>query len=83
MINGVPGMFIVDTGASFVSLSKEFAERAKLPLSGDYSIRMQTANGIAMAQRSSVSKVQIGRVSARRRCCGCSRPHRQDARRRH
>ena len=64
MINSVPGIFIVDTGASFVSLSKEFAERAKLPLSGNYSIRMQTANGIAMAQRSSISKVQIGRISA-------------------
>jgi clan AA aspartic protease (TIGR02281 family) len=63
-INGVPGVFIVDTGASFVSISKDFANRAKLPLSGDYSVRMQTANGISLAQRSSAAKVKIGRVEA-------------------
>jgi clan AA aspartic protease (TIGR02281 family) len=63
-INGVPGVFIVDTGASFVSISKDFADRAKLPLSGDYSVRMQTANGISLAQRSSAAKVKVGRVEA-------------------
>lgn len=61
-VNGVPGLFIVDTGASFVSMTKAFAERAKLPLSGDNSVRMQTANGISLAQRSSAAKVKIGRV---------------------
>lgn len=63
-INGVPGIFVVDTGASFVSLTKDFAQRAKLPLTKDYSVRMQTANGISFAQRSSASKVKIGRVEA-------------------
>jgi clan AA aspartic protease (TIGR02281 family) len=63
-INGVPGTFIVDTGASFVSLSKAFAERAKLPLSGNYSVRMNTATGVSMAQRSSIGKVEIGRIVA-------------------
>ncbi len=63
-INGTSGVFIVDTGASFVSITKDFAERAKLPLSGDYSVRMQTANGISLAQRSSAAEVRIGRVKA-------------------
>lgn len=63
-INGVPGVFIVDTGASLVSLTKAFAERAKLPLSGDYSVRMQSANGISLGQRSSAKQIQIGRVEA-------------------
>lgn len=63
-INGTPGNFIVDTGASFVSMSKDFAERAKMPLSGDYPVRMNTANGISMAQRSSAAEVKVGRVTA-------------------
>jgi clan AA aspartic protease (TIGR02281 family) len=63
-INGVPGVFVVDTGASFVSLTTGFAERAKLPLTGDYSIRMQTANGVSLAQRSSIAKISIGKVEA-------------------
>lgn len=63
-INGVAGNFIVDTGASFVSISKGFAMRIKLPLSDEYSVRMQTANGVSLAQRSSASKVKIGKVEA-------------------
>ncbi|EJN02410.1 TIGR02281 family clan AA aspartic protease [Phyllobacterium sp. YR531] len=63
-INGVPGNFIVDTGASFVSISRDFAARIKLPLTEDYSVRMQTANGVSWAQRSSASKVKIGKVEA-------------------
>lgn len=63
-VNGVSGTFIVDTGASFVSLTKEFAERAKLPLSNDYSVRMQTANGVSYAQRSTASQIKLGKVAA-------------------
>ncbi|SDP87358.1 TIGR02281 family clan AA aspartic protease [Phyllobacterium sp. OV277] len=63
-VNGVSGTFIVDTGASFVSLTKEFAERAKLPLSNDYSVLMQTANGVSYAQRSTASQIKLGKVAA-------------------
>ncbi|WP_271898488.1 aspartyl protease family protein [Candidatus Phyllobacterium onerii] len=64
-INGVSGIFVVDTGASFVSLTRRFAERAKVPLSGDLSVRMQSANGISLAQRSSAKQIRIGRVEAK------------------
>jgi clan AA aspartic protease (TIGR02281 family) len=63
-VNGISGVFVVDTGASFVSLTKEFAERAKLPLSNDYSVRMQTANGVSYAQRSTASQIKLGKVAA-------------------
>lgn len=38
--------------------------RAKLPLSNDYSVRMQTANGISMAQHGAASRIKIGKVEA-------------------
>ncbi len=63
-INGVAGNFIVDTGASFVSISRGFATRIKLPLSEDFTVRMQTANGVSLAQHTSASKVNIGNVEA-------------------
>lgn len=63
-VNGISGVFVVDTGASFVSLTKAFAERAKLPLSNDYSVRMQTANGVSYAQRSTASQIKLGKVAA-------------------
>jgi clan AA aspartic protease (TIGR02281 family) len=64
-VNGVSGVFIVDTGASVVSLTQRFAELAKLQLSGDLSVRMQSANGVSLAQRSSAKQIRIGHVEAK------------------
>jgi predicted aspartyl protease len=36
-INGVPGNLILDTGATFVSLTATFAQWAKVPISPDRS----------------------------------------------
>lgn len=63
-VNGVTGTFVVDTGASSVSLTKSFAERAKIRLGRDHTVRLQTANGIAIAQRTSLDKVKLGKVEA-------------------
>lgn len=45
-VNGVTGRFIVDTGASFVSVSNAFAKKAKLNLNGNDKVQMQTTNGV-------------------------------------
>ena len=48
-VEGVPVDFLVDTGASMIALTYEDAERIGLrPAQLDYSMRAQTANGVAL-----------------------------------
>ncbi len=63
-INGTDGVFIVDTGASFVAVSKAFAARAKLPADGNNGISLQTANGVSQATRTTATTVKVGHVQA-------------------
>lgn len=64
-INGVRGRFIVDTGASYVTLTPAFARKAGFQLEDDFPVAMQTANGVSWAQRATSSKMQVGKVGAR------------------
>ncbi|PZM08842.1 aspartyl protease family protein [Rhizobium tubonense] len=63
-VNGVPGVFVVDTGASVVTLTGSFAAKTKLPLSGDATVRMQAAGGVFLAERSSARQLRVGHVEA-------------------
>lgn len=63
-INGTEGTFIVDTGASFVAVTKAFAARAKLPIDGNNGIALQTANGVSQATHTDAATVKVGRVEA-------------------
>ncbi|MGJ4947835.1 aspartyl protease family protein [Bradyrhizobium sp. HKCCYLS20291] len=63
-INGVKGSFILDTGASYVSVRSAFAERAKLPLSGGSDITLNTANGETKARLSRADKVKLNSLQA-------------------
>jgi aspartyl protease family protein len=63
-VNGAEGKFVVDTGAGFVSVSKEFAARAKLLLDERNAISLQTANGVSQAFRTTASTIKVGRVQA-------------------
>jgi aspartyl protease family protein len=62
-INGVKGTFILDTGASYVSVKSGFAERAKLPQAGS-EITLMTANGETKARLSRADKVKLGSLQA-------------------
>ena len=62
-INGVRGLFILDTGASYVSLKAGFADRAKIPQS-ETEITLMTANGPAKAKLSKADKVMLGKLEA-------------------
>jgi clan AA aspartic protease (TIGR02281 family) len=63
-INGVEGTFIVDTGASFVTLSRAFAAKAKPRRLATESVEMQTANGTTSATLATVDSVKLAALSA-------------------
>jgi aspartyl protease family protein len=64
-INGVKGSFILDTGASLVALSPEFAKKANaLPSKGERRLLVHTANGVAGAALTTLESVRVGRVRA-------------------
>ena len=63
-VNGVRGTFILDTGASYVSVKSGFAERAKIPQTATIDITLSTANGLAKGKLSKADKVQLGKLAA-------------------
>jgi clan AA aspartic protease (TIGR02281 family) len=63
-INGVRGVFILDTGASYVAMRSTFADRAKIPQAEASEITLATANGPAKAKLSKADKVQLGKLEA-------------------
>jgi aspartyl protease family protein len=63
VINGSHVQMLVDTGATFVSLSAETAQRIGLPVNeSSYTARMTTANGIARAAPVMLNAVSVGDV---------------------
>jgi clan AA aspartic protease (TIGR02281 family) len=63
-INGVRGVFILDTGASYLSVKSTFADRAKIPQTDLSEITLMTANGVAKAKLSKADKVVLGKLEA-------------------
>ncbi|WP_426614800.1 aspartyl protease family protein [Bradyrhizobium sp. McL0616] len=63
-INGVSGLFILDTGASYVSVKSAFASRAKISDAGASEITLMTANGQSKAKLSRADKVALGKLEA-------------------
>jgi clan AA aspartic protease (TIGR02281 family) len=63
-INGVGGIFILDTGASYVSMRSTFAERAKIPWTNANEITLSTANGLTKGRLSKAEKVMLGKLEA-------------------
>ena len=63
-INGVRGLFILDTGASYLSVKSAFADRAKIPQTGTSEITLMTANGQVKAKLSKADKVMLGKLGA-------------------
>jgi clan AA aspartic protease (TIGR02281 family) len=64
-VNGVRGTFILDTGATFVSLNQTFAQKAKVQIDQDSKIRLHTANGMADARRGRATTVQLRSLQAK------------------
>ena len=66
-VNGVvSGRFVVDTGASYTTLSRKFAERLGIYQLPSAAIIVQTAAGISSARLTTVDLVDVGGVKASR-----------------
>jgi len=59
----VRGLFILDTGASYLTVRSSFADRAKIPQT-ENEITLMTANGQAKAKLSKAGKVMLGKLEA-------------------
>jgi aspartyl protease family protein len=74
-INGRPVDALVDTGATIVMLTYEDAERAGLQLRDrDFTMQMQTANGIAKAAPVTLDRISIGSITLRNVQAGVGEP---------
>ena len=61
-INGQPVRFMVDTGATLVSMSRAEATRLGLDLRGARTVMTHTAAGVAQAHVLALSRVRVGEV---------------------
>ena len=64
-INGFPGTFIVDTGASFVTVDAAFAAKAHLSATQAPRTRAETANGAVYTRLGTAATVEVGSAEAR------------------
>jgi aspartyl protease family protein len=64
-VNGAPIQFMVDTGATLISLGSNDALRAGIDYRQGQPITTMTANGPAQAWRIKVASVQIGAITLR------------------
>ena len=65
-VEGVTLKMLVDTGASAVTLTAEDAERAGIhPFPNDYTIQVNTANGIGQVARVELHQVSLGPITVR------------------
>jgi aspartyl protease family protein len=64
-VNGVQGNFLLDTGATFVSLTATFAEKAKVQIDQESSLRMHTANGIGDGKQGRAATIQLRTLAAK------------------
>jgi clan AA aspartic protease (TIGR02281 family) len=63
-INGVPGRFILDTGATFVALKRSYAQRAHVAVDESSAVKVATANGFTEARRGHAKSVALKKLAA-------------------
>jgi clan AA aspartic protease (TIGR02281 family) len=56
---------LLDTGATFVSLKNAFAQKAKVQIDQDSTVRLHTANGIAEGKRGRAATIQLRSLQAK------------------
>ena len=64
-MNGAPLNFIVDTGATYVSLGRSDALKAGVDFTKGEPAMLQTANGLIRAWRVSLDSVRVGEITLR------------------
>ena len=63
-VNGSKGRFILDTGATWVSMTRSFAGKAKVDIEEDSTMKLHTANGITDGKRGKAKLIQLKTVKA-------------------
>jgi len=63
-VNNTPGTFIVDTGATFVDLTEDFAHKARIDMTRTGPVTVQTANGQMVAALGTADSVKLGHAQA-------------------
>jgi aspartyl protease family protein len=64
-INGIRGTFILDTGATFVSLKPGFAQKAGVEVDQESIVHLRTANGIVDGKRGRAQTIQLRSLVAK------------------
>ena len=64
-LNGEPVRFLVDSGATTTSISREVAERAGIEPSGGFPAMVRTANGIVAVERGRAETLRVGTIERR------------------
>lgn len=66
VVNGMPLPFMVDTGATFVVVSRETAaDLGVRPANHEFTVKVQTANGIIQSAPVSLRQFQVGNFTLR------------------
>jgi len=63
-INGTRGIFVLDTGATFVSLKTTFAQKAHVQVDPDSIVQLHTANGVTAGNRGRAASIQLRSLRA-------------------
>ena len=64
-VNGETVRFLVDSGATTTSISRDTAERVGIEPSGGFGAMVQTANGMVVVERGRAGTLQIGPIERR------------------
>jgi len=64
-INGTRGVFVLDTGATFVTLKKAFAQKASVVVDEGSTVHLHTANGITEGKRGRAATIQLRSLQAK------------------
>jgi aspartyl protease family protein len=62
-VNGEPVRFLVDSGATTTSISRETAEQVGIEPSSGFQAMVRTANGIVMVDRGRADRLEIGPIA--------------------
>ena len=61
-VNGRPVRFLIDSGATVTTLTRDTAERAGVDSSGGFGVMVNTANGPMMVERGRAERLSIGPI---------------------
>jgi clan AA aspartic protease (TIGR02281 family) len=64
LVNTVDGNFVLDTGATFVGVTSQFASKARINTEPGNQVIMKTVGGTALADIGYAAKIAVGKAEA-------------------